>query len=157
MPLQHFRSNFHRPLLQKVFHPTCTSSQLNGPLGDCYCIVSSNTNLHSDLFFLNRHPIPIKTHGNVIRSFSNLTWAFIFFSLLLIGQTLALIYYVYVRYLPEQFLTKHYVHQLDFIVLTFAGLAEPEPLPWFTRFSTGDKFISKGCIDTETKCLQVEC
>ena len=101
---------------------------------NAYWMEYFHTNL---LYSLSRHPIPIKTHGNVIRSFSNLTWAFIFTLLAWLGVTFALIYHIYTKYLPDQFLTNRYVHRFDFIIVTFAGLTEPEPLPWFPKFSTG--------------------
>ena len=58
-------------------------------------------------------------------------------SLTCLGAAFALIYYVYMRHIPEADLARRCVHKMDFIIFTFARLTEPEPLPWFPKISAG--------------------
>ena len=42
---------------------------------------------------------------------------------------------------PNNSLTRNPTHKLDFIIMTFCGITEPDPIPWFPKWSTGKILI----------------
>ena len=59
-------------------------------------------------------------------------------SMALMAVAFLVIYHTYMRLIPERAdETRSGVPITDFFLLTFSSLTEPDPLPWFPKYSAG--------------------
>ena len=85
-----------------------------------------------------RKPIPVTTIDNIIKVFPSTVWLALFISLASIGMCFAAFYHIYqTKYFRDAKLVRENVPNFDFALLTFASLMEPDPLPWFDKYSAG--------------------
>lgn len=86
------------------------------------------------LQFVTRKPVPIISYDQYISGFSVSVWMAILSSLLLFAICFKLFYNAYITHFPPGFCGS-LTNPFDFIILTLAGITEPDPLPWFPKWS----------------------
>ena len=88
--------------------------------------------------FVSQSPKPIETFDQIIHTFQWPVWLALLCSLTLMILIFKLIHTVYsMKALKKYNLAGKPTHDLDFILLTFASITEPDPIPWFPRPSAG--------------------
>ncbi len=92
-----------------------------------------------ELKFITRSPIPKTTYGNITKPFSLWVWLF---SVLSVGACSVMLLITYKMYTSESFshykLVAYYeASNLNFFIYPFVKITEPDPLPWFSTWSTG--------------------
>ncbi len=72
------------------------------------------------------------------RPFDRVVWVAVFLVLASLSLSFLLAYHVYLGSARLHFLVHRRVEwKMDFFLYTFAAFVEPDPLPWFQRWSTG--------------------
>ncbi|XP_059091071.1 uncharacterized protein LOC131886976 [Tigriopus californicus] len=89
------------------------------------------------LRYVTRHPQKLLAFGNLARGFDSLSWVAVFTFLSMFSMTFAGIFYVYKYLLKEPELYRNPNSGIDFVLMTFTTFVEPDPLPWFPKWSTG--------------------
>ena len=93
--------------------------------------------------YITRKPVPVTTIDNLIKVFGLDIWLTLFFTLLSISICFATFYHVYkAKTFRHLNLVKENVNNFDFPLLTFATLMEPDPIPWFPKYSAGKVICS---------------
>ena len=93
-----------------------------------------------------RVPIPLVNYENVIRPFTSEVWLALFLSLGAFSFYFGLTYRVYTSL--DQGLTGQLVTPWDFLIFTFCRFVEPDPLPWFPKWSSGKTMVLAWSIFT---------
>lgn len=80
----------------------------------------------------------IPTFDQNMKTFSVIVWIMIVLTLFLMAMTFKLLHFVYLNKLQMRHnLAGPVGHPLDFVLLTFSSLTEPDPIPWFPKISAG--------------------
>ena len=91
-----------------------------------------------DYVFISQSPKPIETFDQMVYTFKQNVWLALFLSFTAMMLVFKLIHYVYSTKALEKYnLAGKVTHHLDFILLTFASITEPDPIPWFPKPSAG--------------------
>ena len=96
------------------------------------------------LHWLSRKPMETPALYNLIKVFSSDVWLAILASLSCMASTFALLHFVYSRstVFKELQLAGPISGWIDFPLLTFCSLTEPDPIPFFPKFSAGTGKVS---------------
>lgn len=79
--------------------------------------------------------------------FSPLTWLLFVLFLLIFAVSFLVIHYVYLYAIPREYqLTTEKAAWFDFFILTMTKFPEPDPLPWFKKWSTGSATMLRSAI-----------
>lgn len=99
--------------------------------------------LVAELRYAARYPLPVHNFDQYLKAFSWNVWITLFGVLLVFSFTFKIIHYLHSEKLKEKKLIASVTQDpSDFVLLTFAGITEPEVLPWFPKWSSG-KLIRK--------------
>ena len=91
-----------------------------------------------------RLPVRLPNYGNLIRALPPIVWGTIFvliFVMSLVFMTINKTYaYIDANYIinEEMRLTRPVLSLVDFFIKTFSTITEPELIPWFPKWSTGN-------------------
>ena len=81
-----------------------------------------------------RYPINLSAWKNISNTFQPTVWIFILISLTLLSLSFLTTFKVYKLEMPnENLTTKSNVDILEFFILTFASIMEPDPISWFNK------------------------
>ena len=98
--------------------------------------------------YVTRFPRPIIRYDQHFHTFSATVWLVMFGTLILLGFIFQSIYKFYEAYLPGEIDLRGQLNsKMDFIILTLSTLTEPDPLPWFPKYSAGKRVLYSYCID----------
>ena len=103
---------------------------------------------HSDFLeidnwvYLARKPVTIKIYNQQFSIFQPLIWLLTIAIVFVMAFTFKTIYFVYSRLDDKYGLLRPVTHDFDFFLLSLASLTEPDPIPWFPRFSTGNQIFA---------------
>ncbi len=93
------------------------------------------------LSYIFRAPRKVVSYGNVARPFSVLVWLIIFFTVFVLATLQFASYKVYTsKGIIEYDIMKKVSSQVDLFLYPFVKITEPDPMPWFIKWSTG-KFV----------------
>lgn len=107
--------------------------------------------LTTGMRYVARYPSPVYYFNQYLKAFSMHVWFAVFGTLLSFAFTFKLIFHFYSKKFNEADLIGHVTHDpVDFGLLTFAGLTEPEALPWFPKWSAGCSIIIYSYLDALT-------
>ena len=87
--------------------------------------------------WISRQPIPLKAYNSMINVFSFTVWIFVIATLFLLAMLFGFVYFMYQKDERTQNLAIKLTHPMDFVLLTYFAITEPDPLPWFPRWSSG--------------------
>ncbi len=88
--------------------------------------------------FVTRQPTIIPRFDQHIMVFSQWIWLSVFGVLLIMGFAFKMTHYLYQTKIGiGHNLAGKVTHPLDFLIMTFSTLTEPDPLPWFPKPSAG--------------------
>ena len=93
--------------------------------------------------YISRNPIPVTTYGNISRPFSASVWALsaiaiaTFSFLFMVSHRL----YSSSKHLRPFHLARKERAPLNFVIFPFAKITEPDPLPWFRKWSAGKLLV----------------
>ncbi len=91
--------------------------------------------------FVTRTPREVTAYGNITRPFPPLIWACTAATLLILAAMLFVIYKIYFsKDFKKYKLAIKESSTFNFFLYAFAKFTEPDPLPWFNKWSTG-KFV----------------
>ncbi len=94
--------------------------------------------------FVTREPTIIPRFYQQFMVFSHWIWLSVFGVLLIMVVAFKITHYLYQTKIGiGHNLAGRVTHPLDFIILTFSTLTEPDPLPWFPKQSTGYNTVIK--------------
>lgn len=117
-----------------------TSSKFGGPYTMDYFFIRylDFPSEFIDWRFFSREQQPIVRYDQQFRVFNNVIWLIVFFTFIIMAMVLKVVHYLYqVKIGLGHGLAGRVTHPLDFLILTLSSLTEPDPLPWFPKFSTG--------------------
>ena len=110
--------------------------------------------------YVTRFPVPILRYDQQFQCFSITVWLTMFGTLFFLGFTFQSIYKFYEAYFPSEIALRGPLRsKADFLILTLSTLTEPDPLPWFPKYSAGKKltqYISEKS-NFYQKCHEVKC
>lgn len=92
------------------------------------------------LLFATRKPIPIVTYNQYIKGFSIDVWIATLCTLFILGAMFKITYYYHANVFRSDRLGP-LTHRFDFLLLTIASFTEPDPLPWFPKWSSGKLLV----------------
>ncbi len=93
---------------------------------------------YSHVRFFTRTPRKVTAYGNITRPFTPVIWAFTTVTLFAIASLMLLVYKIYTsRTMIQYKLTMIESSKFNFYLYSFAKFTEPDPLPWFDKWSTG--------------------
>lgn len=87
--------------------------------------------------YVTRHPRKQVAFWRVVHGFDSWSWIGVFVCLSLFSFAFSLIFYVYKYKLKDKSLYRNPGSRVDFALMTFTTFVEPDPLPWFPKWSTG--------------------
>eukprot|EP00094_Tigriopus_californicus_P013993 TCALIF_13549-PA protein Name:"Protein of unknown function" AED:0.36 eAED:0.36 QI:0/0.33/0/0.5/1/1/4/0/414 len=103
-----------------------------------YTLFECTTYVHTlELKYCTRRPQKLVDFGNLGRGFDFWSWISIFVCLSLFSITFAVIFYVYKANIGHKHMYKDPGNPVDFFLLTFTAIVEPDPLVWFPSWSSG--------------------
>ena len=80
----------------------------------------------------------VPSYDQHLQTFSWIVWVTIVLTLIIMSLTFKFLHFVYLNKLDERHnLAGPVVHRLDFVIVTFSSLTEPDPIPWFPKMSAG--------------------
>ncbi len=92
----------------------------------------------SEVIFLSRAPLPVTSLGNITDPFTVTVWLVVIITLFSLSLYLLLAHQVYVsENLRHENLAVQEEAKGNFFIFTFCKISEPEPLPWFRKWSAG--------------------
>lgn len=92
--------------------------------------------------YFSRIPRPITSYNNVTKPFPVLVWIVSLSTIFILALLTFIFHTVYTKSLLSYMkLAKQEKHRLNFFIFPFAKFSEPEPLPWFNKWSAG-KFLT---------------
>ncbi len=92
-----------------------------------------------NIVYMARNPRIVKSYNQQFTIFHLHIWLLIILIVFVMASTFKTIYSVYGKLDEKYGLLIPVTHQIDFLLLPFASLTEPDPIPWFPRFSTGKR------------------
>ena len=94
-------------------------------------------------FLFSRHPVKLSIWANIGNLFQPLVWLLTLISMIALGFSFLITVKFYNHFLAHANLATGNDDIVEFFLLTFACITEPNPLPWFTRKAvTGRLLIS---------------
>ncbi len=91
--------------------------------------------------FVTRNPQPIVSYGQITAPFPVDVWIISLFTILLIAALLHLSNVLYQKsHMKELNLTKTEHHPINFYLFSLTKVTEPDPLPWFDKWTAGKLF-----------------
>ncbi len=109
--------------------------------------------------YITRKPQPLKPFSNILRPFSRVVWEFILIALTLLATTLLVLNkaYTFLTPLKEEGLAKAEESSYLFYLYVFTKMSEPDPLPWFYKWSAGRFLILIYCVMSAFLILSYTC
>ncbi len=93
------------------------------------------------VMFITRNPIPIISFGQITAPFSSTVWTLSALLVMIVGLMHHITYKLYQKpYIQQLDLAKREHHPANFYLFSLAKLTEPDPLPWFKKWSAGKIF-----------------
>ncbi len=88
--------------------------------------------------YITRQPRPINAYGNISKPFPSSVWTISVIFILVLAILLYVSHKIYQSDdLKRHQLAKEEMLAFNFFLFAFAKLTEPDPLPWFHKWSTG--------------------
>lgn len=97
-------------------------------------------NWSGKLVYITRYPLLVTSYNNLTKPFSAATWALSLTTIFILSILLFVTHKVYSTFLKTFALAKEEINPSNFFLFPFTKITEPEPLPWFEKWSTG-KFV----------------
>lgn len=92
--------------------------------------------------FGSRKPQPISLQDNYLTAFSYPVWIACIFTLLSFSVAYFIVYLIYFKVAHMRHLLGPKLFWIDFLLLTFTGITEPKPIPWFPKLCVGKKIFT---------------
>lgn len=96
-----------------------------------------------EMKFLTRAPLKISSFDNLTRVFSPIVWIAIYLCLAALTLMMFITHRIYtqVDLQGHGLANSNDVPWTNFVLFAFAKFVEPDPIPWFNRFSTGKMLV----------------
>ena len=92
--------------------------------------------------YISRFPQAVTSYDNITKPFSFKVWFLSATAVFLIATLMAVTHGVYTTEDLRHFeLVKHEESKTNFFIYSYAKLSEPDPLPWFHKWSTGKMVV----------------
>ncbi len=93
------------------------------------------------IMFITRNPQPIVSYGQITAPFPLNVWALSVGLVIAIAALLHLSYYLYQKpHIHHLELAKVEYHPINFYLYSLTKMTEPDPLPWFEKWTSGKVF-----------------
>ncbi len=95
-----------------------------------------------NIIYITRAPLPVTSLENITRQFSATVWIMSLVSISALSLMLYVTYVVYNGGHMKAFeLARVEKLRTNFLIFPFAKITEPDPLPWFKKWSTGKLLV----------------
>ncbi len=103
----------------------------------------------SRLQYVTRNLVPLPVYDQYVKAFDVMVWLVTLLTMFVLSVIFRGLYWFYKDILKIDSLYGKVTHPSDFFLLTFSSLTEPDPLPWFPKWSTGKSYLSMHKFDNQ--------